>query len=322
MILSFIKEELEFDLLCTEDIIQSTFEQFFAIALCKKSKIVFTISLEDDGLWYRIYSHNIEDVEKIAKQIGEYFKSEPKTSTKNKFAFWQMDEEGCRAQYSHLECPDLDSLKDNYQADTYKEVNRVLNLEEPYKYGKIILWHGPPGNGKTYLIRAAAKYWIKKFNIVPEVIIDPQQLFTYSRYLTTLLLRRTAKKDQPFRLFIAEDCAQLFSSEGRNQEGFDRLLNIADGLLGQGQKIIFLFTANEKIDDIDPAILRPGRCLQNVLIDNFTMSDAFDWLEKHGILDDHADNIKGATSLAELYAMLNGVIPAKQHKNANFGFNS
>ena len=322
-ILTFIKEEIELELLCTEDIVKPTYEQFFVLALCEKSKIVLTMSLEDDGLWYRIYSHDIEDSNKIAKQIGEYFISEPEISdTKNKFAFWQMSDEGCHAQYSYLECPDLDSLKDNYNADTFTEVNRILNLEEPYKHGKIVLWHGPPGNGKTYLIRAAAKYWIKKFDIVPEVIIDPQQLFTYSRYLTTLLLRRTAKKNQPFRLFIAEDCAQLFSSEGRSQEGFDRLLNIADGLLGQGQKIVFLFTANERIDNIDPAILRPGRCLQNVLIDNWDMSSACKWLKKHDLLKDHEQNVKEKTSLAELYAMLNGVIPAKQHKNDKFGFNS
>jgi len=319
-VLSFMKDKLKLEIACTEDITRATYEQFYAIGVCKEQGIAFGVSLEEGNLWYRVYTHEVALADKIAEEIKEHFKVAPEEEKKSKFAFWQMDEEGCRVQYSRLDCPTLTDLSKNYNPETFDEVNRVLNLDEPFKHGKIILWHGPPGNGKTYLIRAAAKHWIEKFDIVPEVIIDPQQLFGYSKYLTTLLLRRTAKKKQPFRLFIAEDCAQLFSSAGRRQEGFDRLLNIADGLLGQGQKIVFLFTANEKIEDIDPAILRPGRCLQNVLVDNWKQEEARKWLDQRGILEKYSQNVQNGASLAELYAMLNGVIPAKQHKNNNFGF--
>ena len=317
LLTKFVTETLKLNIVCTEDVDRTTHEEFYIVAVSEE--IVFSASL-NESLYYRSYTNSAEKAKEIADAVNNTFIFEKKAEGKFKFAFWQMDEGGCRIQYSRLGCPSLDEIRDNYNKETFEEVHRILDLENPYQHGKIVLWHGPPGNGKTYLIRSAARHWIEKHNIVPEVIIDPQELFAFPSYLTTLLLRRSAKKDQPFRLFIAEDCAQLFTTEGRGKEGFDRLLNIADGLLGQDQKIIFLFTANEKIEDIDPAILRPGRCLQNVLIDDWNVEAAHNWLKEHDIYDEHADNVTEKVSLASLYAMLNGVIPAKQHKNENFGF--
>ena len=43
-----------------------------------------------------------------------------------------------------------------------------------------------------------------------------------------------------------------------------RLLNLADGLLGQGLRCLFLITTNEQLGRIHPAVVRPGRCLAQV----------------------------------------------------------
>ena len=48
-----------------------------------------------------------------------------------------------------------------------------------------------------------------------------------------------------------------------------RLLNMTDGLYGQGRKDIFRLTFNEAVDRIDPEFLRPGRCIANLALRRF-----------------------------------------------------
>ena len=257
----------------------------------------------------------------LLDKIKDQFDPKQPTPNSVNFAFWQADpDDGCEVQQNRLKCPDIDSIKSNYTPKVFDEVVRIAELEQPFRHGKIILWHGPPGNGKTYMIRAFARMMATRHNITPEVIIDPENLFSTPKYLTSLLLRRPpGRSKQPFRLFIAEDCAQLFASDCRNHEGFSRLLNTADGLIGQGQKLIFLFTANEKIDEIDPAILRPGRCLQNLEVGNWTKERAARWLASMG-REDLISKLQPNTSLAEMYALINDIQTAKTHKDSKIGF--
>ncbi len=51
----------------------------------------------------------------------------------------------------------------------------------------------------------------------------------------------------------------LFQRRSDNNESVSALLNIADGLMGQMLRIHVLCTLNHGMDQIDPAILRPGR---------------------------------------------------------------
>ena len=90
-----------------------------------------------------------------------------------------------------------------------------------------------------------------------------------------------------------------------------------DGLLGQGQKLIFVFTANEQIDTIDPAILRPGRCLQNLEVPNWNRAAAREWLKAKGVTD--TSNLPNDISLAEMYAILNKTMHAEQ-RHQTLGF--
>lgn len=269
----------------------------------------------------QIYHNDAAAAKEIYDKIKDQFDPPVKDPSQVKFAFWQMDpDDGCHVTYNRLECPEIDDLRANYSSRVFDEATHIAGLEKPYVHGKIMLWHGPPGNGKTYLIRAFSRLISERHKVCPEVIIDPEALFAQPKYLTSLLLRTPAdRKKQPFRLFIAEDCAQLFAADCRNHEGFSRLLNTADGLIGQGQKLVFLFTANEKIDEIDAAILRPGRCLHNMEVKDWSMERASKWLTDKGS-EQHIPKLKRKTTLAELYAMVNGTAIARDHKDDKLGF--
>jgi len=246
--------------------------------------------------------------------------------------FWQSDpEEGGASLFTNeLKCPSLEEIRDNYSPETFSQVESLINLKSPYDHGKIVLWHGPAGNGKTHLIRALTKHLVDIHNIIPEVIVDPEAAFEEPKYLTSLLtsgqrkLRYHAPKggDVDFRFIIMEDCAELFSVNCRNTQGFSRLLNTADGLIGQGQKLIFLFTANESIEEVDPAILRPGRCLQNLEVSNWNWNAASNWV-RNKVGPEKAvavlSKLKDKNSLAEMYALINDRDIASDNRG-QFGF--
>lgn len=313
-------KKLEIINVCNEKYPMSCLTFFLKV---EKSDIFCLFTFFVDKLNYDVFASTRQEAIKIVEILEEKFKEGESTKKSLKFAFWQRDpEENSALTISNHKCPSLEEIRNNYHPKLWDQVNKIIELKDPYLHGKIILYHGPAGTGKTYLIRALARVWHEKYGVIPEVIIDPEDFYETPRYLTSLLLEGTSrvysKKDPPFRLIIAEDCAQLFSLNCRNQTGFSRLLNTVDGLLGQGQKLIFVFTANEQIDSIDPAILRPGRCLQNLEVPTWTKKDVEKWFK-----DQNAEKMckfaKDNMSLAEMYAILKESIYTESGK-INLGF--
>lgn len=52
------------------------------------------------------------------------------------------------------------------------------------------------------------------------------------------------------------------------------LLNLTDGLLGRSHDIRIVATTNLDTDDIDPAVRRPGRMIDHVVVPSLTSRDA------------------------------------------------
>jgi hypothetical protein len=90
-------------------------------------------------------------------------------------------------------------------------------------------------------------------------------------------------------------------------QGLSRLLNLTDGLLGQGFKTMVLITTNDPISSLHPAVVRPGRCLQETEFAPLGVDHANQWLPRHCV----TTSVDTPTTLAELYAIVAGRIPQR-----------
>ena len=109
---------------------------------------------------------------------------------------------------------------------------------------------------------------------------------------------------KPWRVLVLEDTGELLTADARMVigQGLSRFLNVVDGLIGQGLRVLVLVTTNEPIRKLHPAVARPGRCAANIEFESLTRQEAREWLEAHGV----AGEADASATLAELYARLEG----------------
>ncbi|EFC79621.1 DUF5925 domain-containing protein [Parafrankia sp. EUN1f] len=108
-----------------------------------------------------------------------------------------------------------------------------------------------------------------------------------------------------WRLLVIEDCDELLRGDARSVSGqaLSRLLNLTDGLVGQGREVLVALTTNEPLARLHPAIVRPGRCLAQVEVGALPHEEAVAWLGgTTGVLP--------SMTLAELFALRDGRLPA------------
>jgi hydroxymethylglutaryl-CoA lyase len=95
-----------------------------------------------------------------------------------------------------------------------------------------------------------------------------------------------------------------------------KLLNLCDGLLGQGQKLLFLITTNEEVQNLHPAIVRHGRCLSNLEFPEFSDSEAREWLESHGHTSSTSSKKRTLSDLFALAGSLGSIVNVVPMKRA------
>jgi hypothetical protein len=205
-----------------------------------------------------------------------------------------------------IEAPAWSTIERNYPTAVRQALARLFSEDRPAGGGKLILWHGEPGTGKTTALRALMRAWEPW--CAGQYIADPERLFADPAYINEVLTRSTAPRYGPtltraadpealWRLIVAEDCDEYLRASARRDAGagLGRLLNLADGLLGQGYNALMLLTTNEELHRLHPALVRPGRCLARVEFFRFPMHEARDWLPPGARLPD------SPATLAELF---------------------
>jgi hypothetical protein len=218
--------------------------------------------------------------------------------------FWYRGGRGPRKEMRRLGAPSWSEGARNYPTTTRRLLEPLMaNLPAVLLGGRLILWHGVPGTGKTSALRTLARENAKY--ILLEYVLDPDTFFgNDTGYFVSVLFNDDEVEEGKTRLLVLEDCDELLAADAKHQggQGLARLLNLVDGLIGQGLQIGVLITTNDPLSSFHSAVSRPGRCGAAIAFDPFDQVEADQWLAGEGV---DAQG-RGRTSLAELLAIRDG----------------
>ena len=207
-------------------------------------------------------------------------------------------------------------LNDTIVVESYPFIKNLDQFIQKYFESdeKVLILIGPPGTGKTRLIR----YMLKKLG-QEECYRRSNESLGYYTVDSEVL-----KNDMMFMEFISSNAKLMvledidFSLRDRKKGNTEmyKLLAMSDGLLQCADKKMVIST-NAEITYIDPALTRDGRCFDVIDFRELTIDESNAFLEAVG----SSQKVTKSYSLAELYKITkNNSIsePKKTKKRAGF----
>lgn len=221
--------------------------------------------------------------------------------------FWTLTRNGPVRRLRMIDSSPWEGVEANYPAETREQVAALMHSFTPGKSGQLLLWQGPPGTGKTWALRALASEWLAWAEF--HYITDPDSFFVDDpSYMIDVLLAETYPafdesgevfhenaSDGKWRVLILEDTGELLSANAKEKygQGLSRLLNVVDGMIGQGLRVLCLVTTNDELGELNAAVRRPGRCAAQVVFPAFPAAEATAWL---------GQDVDEEMTVAEMYA--------------------
>jgi len=146
---------------------------------------------------------------------------------------------------------------------------------------------GPPGTGKTTFIRG---------------LLQHAQISAIVTYDTAIL-----SKDYLFANFIegdrnvmiVEDADNFLGLRSDGNDMMHKFLNVGDGLVTTKNKKMIFSTNLPSVRDVDPALVRPGRCFDILNFDLLNEKQATALSTRLGVEYDTADS--GKYTIADIF---------------------
>jgi len=184
------------------------------------------------------------------------------------------------SEKTHKELEELEARRVTYEdiGGLEEEIQRIremieLPIRHPELFKRIgidppkgVLLHGPPGTGKTLLARAVAYETEAHFITIsgPEIM---SKFYGQSEENLRKVFEE-AKEMAPSIIFI-DELDSIAPKRGEVTGEVERrvvaqLLSLLDGLEGRGE--IIVIGATNRVNDIDPALRRPGRFDREIVL--------------------------------------------------------
>ena len=260
------------------------------------------LTVQQGQAWVAVAAPTREEATRRAEGLADALRA-PERPVPDDFVpvtFWSLTAQGPRPLRRDIRTPAWSEIDANYAPPARASLAKLMEAREPGG-GRLIIWQGSAGTGKAYALRALARAWKNWCDV--NVVVDPEVFFGHqTSYLMDVLF---AAGQQPggagrARLLVLEDSGELLSADAREHTGqaLSRLLNVSDGLLGQGLDLCTLITTNEPIERFHPAVRRPGRCWAQIEFPPLSADDSNAWLEAR----ESTARVEAATTLAALFA--------------------
>ncbi len=218
---------------------------------------------------YFLYSKNLSS--KVCQDIISKFKIEEEDPDRRpRVREWTMSEVGPISSLVNFEIPN--SLIDD---DVYPEIN-ITKLAEQFMTApdKILVLTGAPGTGKSTFIRHLIKNYCD------------EHVMHYTKDLQVMVSDSFWKTDEDDIILLDDYDLPL----NERNEIMTRILTSSNGVFTEGPRIVI--TTNQKITDIDPALLRPGRCFDVIEMKPMCREQAHGlWCKKFNLKDEDFQNV-------------------------------
>ena len=273
----------------------------FDVVLELDSGTVAHVRVARDQGWLAVAARDGDALDDVCSDLVRCFSDPPPAEDLVPMTFWSVTGAGYPSRARRdIASPAWEEIASNYAPSTAAALEPLMRAKRPGS-GGLALWHGAPGAGKSYALRALARAWSDWCDT--HIVTNPELFFSASTdYLIGSVLRRGV--EDRWRVFVVEDAGEYLGADAPALAGqaVSRILNLTDGLLGAGLRSLVLITTNDPLRRVHPALARPGRCWAQVDFEPLPADAANAWLHGHGC-DTTVDR---ATTLADLYALRRG----------------
>lgn len=258
----------------------------------------------DDECYVKLYASRFSagDFEAVIAQLKGWLRvRRARVERQVRIGFRTNGERTTRLVRRDIDAPVWAKIASNYSRAARASVEEIVAWQRPPATGNLLLFHGPPGTGKTYVIRALARAWRRWCRF--EYIADPEMFFGDAEYMMRVLMSSDNTERARWRLLIIEDAGELLVGDAKAHQGqgLSRLLNLGEGLIGQGLRVLVLISTNDPLHALNEAVARPGRTAAEVEFAPLSVDEANAWLRDRG-----ERRTETPMTLAELYSFGSG----------------
>lgn len=208
------------------------------------------------------------------------------TASDGKINFkWIISHEG---NYEYIE----EEFVETVRQENYPFIPNLYDWQERFFASKspVLILIGQPGVGKSMFI----KHLLSKMGGTNHLTFDDKALRSEQVFVDFII-------DKEANSFILEDADNLLTKREDGNDVMSKFLNISNGLISLKKKKFIFSTNLENLNNVDSALLRPGRCFDVLSFRKLTYEESIACARANGINPDFIEKGNSYT-LAEIFA--------------------
>ena len=277
--------------------------------------IIINVSDENPD-FYRIYTqYRTSPISLLDKLLSASILTSPNVSAPEpKIGLLVSVGDGLDVATTTMEVPLIEDINIPYGRGFDVVSDTIVETIKSKDKTGLMIFHGEPGTGKTSYIKWLSGQTHRRFIYIPSYMVrsitDPSFMSLFLRLKDTV--------------FVIEDAEESLGPRVQGGNSIvSTLLNLTDGILANALNCQFICTFNTEIENIDSALLRPGRLLVRHEFKALDVEDVTTYLTHNGYDGDMPEESRTLAQLSKINDEIldNSESPVSANP-IGFGFNS